>query len=200
MATIISMDNGTTGSFCILDNKGKLLTFEHIPTLKEKSWRKEEPPKKKTNKRKTKKKSPVNHYTVIDIDKLQRTLAVYSATHSDLVAYIERPAVSFMSKFGMHTALSAFGAYICVAYVMRKLQIPYYWVDSKEWQEYTIPEAMAKYKEQKKNKVKTTLRNKDLKVASNKLAKQLFPEVILKEDGDGDCLCMGYYFYQKLNG
>ena len=194
--TIISMDNGTTGSFCVLDSKGKLLTFEHIPTLKEKSWKKEEP-KKKT---KSKKKSSVSPYTVVDIDKLQKTLATYASICPDLVAYIERPAVSFMSKFGMHTALSAFGAYICVAYVMRKLEIPYHWIDSKEWQEYTIPEAMAKYKEQKKKKVKSTLRNKDLKVASNALAKKLFPSVVLKEEGDGDCLCMGYYLHQKLNG
>ena len=48
--------------------------------------------------------------------------------------------------------------------------------------------------------MKTTLRNKDLKVASNNLAKQLFPNIVLKEDGDGDCLCMGYYLHQKLNG
>lgn len=200
MATIISMDNGTTGSFCILDNKGKLIAFEHIPTLKEKSWRKEEPPKKKTTKGKTKKKSPVNHYTVVDIDKLQKSLVAKTAQYIDLVAYIERPAVSFMSKFGMHTALSAFGAYISVAYVMRKLQIPYHWVDSKEWQEYTIPEAMSKFKDDKKKKVKSTLRNKDLKIASNNLAKKLFPNIVLKEEGDGDCLCMGYYFHQKLNG
>lgn len=195
MPCILSMDNGTTGSFCIIDSKGKLLAFEHIPTLKEHSWRKEDKPKKS----KKKKKSPVTQYTVIDIDKLQLTIRRYLAFNPDMVAYIERPAVSFMSKFGMHTALSAFAAFVSVAYVMRKLEIPYHWVDSKEWQDYTIPEAMAKNREQKKQKVKTTLRNKDLKIASDNLARELFPNIVLKESGDGDCLCMGYYFHNKLN-
>lgn len=195
MPCILSMDNGTTGSFCILDSMGKLLTFEHIPTLKENTWRKDQKPKKS----KGKKKSPVTQYTVIDIDKLQKVIRKYLVFNPDMVAYIERPAVSFMSKFGIHTALSAFAAFVCVAYVMRKLEIPYHWVDSKEWQDYTIPEAMAKNKEQKKKKVKSTLRNKDLKVASDSLARKLFPDIVLKESGDGDCLCMGYYFHQKLN-
>lgn len=191
---ILSIDNGATGSFTILDNKGKLVAFEHVPNFKVNSWKK--PKAKKTKTGKVSKSVKQSQFTVIDINQLQKKLVSYLGTVNDVKCFLERPAVGF-SGWGIWTSLAGFSNWVAVQYVLMNLKIPYETVDSKEWQDALIPQATGKNNKEYLKGLKKGERNKLLKQASDKLAKEMFPRVVLKELGDGDSLCMGYYYFLK---
>lgn len=193
---ILSFDNGTTASYCLISPKGKLLAFEHIPTISEPLWTKEQTKKRKNG---TTYKSQ-RHMTQIDIDSLQRKLVSLTSSLQDVHAYVEIPAVTFSSGWSAFTSLSAVCAWTRLVYVLKKLKIPFTYVTAKTWQSAMIPEASGKNNKEYMKTVnkKKGERNKLLKEASDKLAKELFPEVTLKESGDGDSLVMGEFFRQSL--
>lgn len=191
---ILAIDNGATGSFTILDTKGKLVAFEHVPSFQLPSWKKPKSTKTKSGKKsKTVKQS---HFTVIDINALQKKLVSYLNTVSNVKCYLERPAVGF-SGWGIWTSLSGFASWVAVQYVLLALKIPYETVDSKEWQDALIPQATGKNNKEYLKSLKRGERNKLLKKASDALAKEMFPEITLKELGDGDSVCMAYFFKLK---
>lgn len=195
---ILSFDNGTTASYCLIAPNGKLKAFEHIPTMSENLWTKPVEKKHKNGKKYMFQRS----MTQIDIDALQRKLATLTATLQNVHAYVEIPAVTFSSGWSAFTSLSAVCAWTRLVYVLRKLKIPFTYVTAKTWQSEMIPEATGKNNKEYMKTVnkKKGERNKLLKEASDALAKELFPEVQLKESGDGDSLVMGEYFRQLRQG
>ena len=192
------MDNGTTASWAAIDSDGKLVKFKHMPTFKLSKWTKPKTTKsgKATN----------GHITVIDIKELRKDLVSLLSDvgikSKEVKCYLERPAVGF-SGWSVWTSLSGIAAWVAVQYVLLDLGIEYYTIDSKEWQENLIPTALKTTpapRTKKKGKRKAGARNKDLKIASDELALSMFPDVELKDSGDGDSINIAYNFYLKETG
>lgn len=195
---IVGMDNGTTASWAAINQDGKLVEFKHMPTFQLDKW---------TKPKKNKKGKEVNgHITVIDIKELKEDLelllSVEDTKPEDTLVYIERPAVGF-SGWSVWTSLSGIAAWVAVQYVLLDLGIKYFTIDSKEWQDNMIPQALKTKSPSKSNgktKMKAGERNKALKIASDELALNLFPDVQLKDSGDGDSICIAYNYYLKERG
>ena len=188
---IIGMDNGRTASWAAINNKGELREFLHMPTFKLEKW---------TKPKKDKKGKVTNgHITVIDIkglkEDLELLLSVENVEPEEVKCYLERPAVGF-SGWSVWTSLSGIAAWVAVQYVLLDLGIKYYTIDSKEWQENLIPQAL-KSNSKGKKKGKSLERNKNLKIESDKLALSLYDNLKLKDSGDGDSVCIAYNFYLK---
>lgn len=195
---IIGMDNGTTASWAAINSEGKLKEFKHMPTFQLQKWTK---PKKNSKGKETN-----GHITVIDIkdlkEDLELLLSVEDVKAEDTVCYLERPAVGF-SGWSVWTSLSGIAAWVAVQYVLLDLGIEYHTIDSKEWQENLIPHALKSVpapRTKKKGKKKAGPRNKDLKIASDELALSMYPDVKLKDSGDGDSINIAYNFYLKETG
>lgn len=191
---ILSLDNGTTAHFAVLDMNGKLIAFQHVPTLKEAKWTK---PKK--DKRTGQLKH--GHYTLIDIDKFTEVLHSFKLDNNDTICIMERPAISYNSKWGLDTSLSAFAAWAYMVYVFKKNNITNITIaDSRAYQNYFFAEATGKYNKEYLKSLKSGQRNKLLKKASDEVSVKLFPGIILKDSGDGDSLVMGEYYRRKIKG
>lgn len=191
---IIGMDNGTTASYTAIDVDGNFLHFGHVPTFQLQKW---------TKPKKDKKGKLTNgHITVIDIKALKEefTTLLYKnkITPDQVKCYLERPAVGF-SGWSVWTSLSGIAAWVAVQYVLLDLGIEYFTIDSREWQENLIPQALgtSSKKSGTKTKRKAGERNKALKIASDELALNLYPEATLKDSGDGDSICIAYNYYLK---
>lgn len=190
---IIGMDNGTSGSYAVINMDGNIVYFGHVPTFKIQKW---------TKPKKDKKGKSVNgHITVIDIIKLKKEFKsiLKGVDSSEVKCYLERPAVGF-SGWSVWTSLSGIAAWVAVQYVLIDLGIEYFTIDSKEWQENLIPQALKLEKSKRTGGKKKLERNKDLKIASDNLALQLYPEAKLKDSGDGDSINIAYNFYLKESG
>lgn len=186
---VLSIDNGTTGSFCIMDIKTKeVVAFVSVPTFKIDKWTK------------AKKDKKTGHFTVVDVQQLKYALLnlPIEINGENIKCYIERPAVGF-SGWGIWTSLSGMAAWVAVQYALREFKIPYETVDSKEWQSHLIPQAMGVNNKAYMKKLKAGERNKLLKEASDKLAKKLYPKGIYPKSGDGDSVNMAYYYCLKEN-
>lgn len=193
---IIGMDNGTTASYTAIDIDGNVLHFGHVPTFKIQKW---------TKPKKDKKGKVTNgHITVIDIktlkSELTKILYENKIAQDQVKVYLERPAVGF-SGWSVWTSLSGIAAWVAVQYVLLDLGIEYFTIDSKEWQENLIPQALGTSKKSgTKTKRKAGERNKALKVASDELALTIYPDAKLKDSGDGDSICIAYNYYLKETG
>lgn len=174
----LGIDNGSTGSYTFLNGNGELLCFKPVPTFKLKKWTTS---------------SKQGHITVIDIESLKRELEliIKDKNIDEIVCNIERPAVGF-SGWSIWTSLSGVVAWVSVQYVLISLGIKYNTIDSKQWQKLLIPQALGKKDSKKKKRGE---RNKYLKIESDKLARELFPDITLKNSGDGDSINIAYYLY-----
>jgi len=93
---------------------------------------------------------------------------------------IERPMVN-PGRFKATT--SALRALEATMIVLEHLQLPYEFVDSKEWQKALLPKGLEK---------------EELKEAAVEVAKRLFPNIDTKKDADG--LMIAYYCKLKHEG
>lgn len=190
---ILGFDNGTTAHFTLVDITGKLIAYEKIPTYQQASWSK--PTKRKY---KTKNGYVTRPYqamfTFVDIDALKDLLSKIIPDIKDTICYLERPAVNFFMGWQIQSSLSAFGAWQSVLYVLKSLGINFEMIDSKQWQNALIPEATGKNNKEYVKSLKKGERNKLLKEAADKLAKELYPSVKFKESGDGDSICIAEYY------
>lgn len=192
---ILGIDNGISGSLTLMDPKGNVVLFTHVPTYKEVKWT-----KAKTKKTKSGTKTTPEYMTLIDIDALQRVLATYTSSLSDVHCFLERPAISYAAAWSMKTSISAAISWAYVTFVLKKLRIARTDIDSKEWQKELIPEATgAKNKEYMKT-LKAGERNKLLKEASDMFAQSICPKFKPKELGDGDSICICEYGRRKTQG
>lgn len=136
----VGIDNGVSGGITILTSDGTCLV--HIDT----------PVKKVLSYTKTK-----QYITRIDTPKLSDLLTEYM--NSIRMTYIERPMVN-PGRF--KATMSAMRALEATEVVLELLQIPYQFIDSKEWQKELLPAGIEK---------------EELKVASAQVAKRLFPKL-----------------------
>lgn len=152
MRTLIGIDNGTSGSIGIVGGDTPL--FIKTPKYMQQSY--------------TKKKQNISR---LDIKKFREFL-VLNVDTSNCKAILERPLVN---PGAFKTTMSAMRCLEAQLIVLEELNIPYEYVDSKEWQKVMLP-----------NGTKGT---SELKKASLDIGCRIFPmcsDVIKKQkDADG---------------
>ena len=191
---ILGFDNGTTAHFTLLDISGNLISYQKVPTYQHPSWKKPKIKRTKTKTGKISKKTIQSHFTFVDIKALKTSLYQMIQSSSDVICYIERPAVNFFMGWQIQSSLSAFGAWQAVLYVLQDLGIKYITIDSKEWQNALIPEATGKNNKEYLKTLKRGERNVLLKQSADAFAKKLFPQLQFKDQGDGDSCCIAEYY------
>jgi len=157
MKTYIGVDNGVTGSIFIL--KDNDIYYTPTPVKIEQSY--------------TKKKQLI---TRIDCDKLHRWLSGVITTSKGIFCLVERPMVN-PGRF--KATASALRALEATMIVLEQLNIPFGFIDSKEWQRILLPQGVKK---------------DGLKKAATDVARRLFPEVTVK---DVDSLLIAEYARRK---
>lgn len=149
MKTYAFLDNGVSGSLGIVYPDG---TTFYAPT----------PIKRCLNYTKSK-----QHLNRIDTDKLRAMLrAQLVDLKNPYLLLLERPMVNPMR---WKASVSAIRALEATLIVVEELQIPYQYVDSKEWQRVMLP---------------ANVTSDELKTASKEIAERLFPGITFKKDGD----------------
>ena len=137
----IGIDNGVSGAITILSESG----FVHIHV--------KTPVKNCLNY--TKKKAFHNR-----VDFQELTNILFDAIGNDIpFCMIERPMVNPMRWVASVSALRCLEA---TEIILEELQIPYQFIDSKEWQKVLLPSGLKK---------------EELKKAANSVAKRLFPKL-----------------------
>ncbi len=155
----IGIDNGVSGSVGIIN--GKEVRYIHTSIKRELNY--------------TKVKKWLNRIDgILLFDILQ-----YYKESSNLMVYIERPLVN--PKM-FNSTLSAIRALESTLIVLERLQYPYQYVDSKEWQKELLPSG---------------LKGPELKEASLQVAKRLFPKIDFKGFDDGDGLLIAEFCRRK---
>ena len=71
---ILGIDNGISGSIALMDPKGKIVFYEHVPVYSEQKWT-----KAKVKKLKTGTKVQHDKITLIDVERLQSMLVKYTS-------------------------------------------------------------------------------------------------------------------------
>ena len=150
----IGIDNGVTGSIGIVNDEYK--EFHHMPIKRELSY--------------TKEKQFINR---IDCDALQEILHKFHLLVG-MVA-IERPMVNPTRFKATQSALRALEA---VLIVVEMLEMPYRYIDSKEWQKVLLPQG---------------LKGDELKKASLDIGKRLFPQFAVRYKKDADGILIAEY-------
>lgn len=163
MKFYLSFDNGVSGSLTVMDGEGKA-KFVQIPVKKELDY--------------TKAKKYLNR---IDHKKLYAFILneIGAADKSDrILALIERPMVN---PRRWQASVSAIRADESVKCLLENLEIPYMYLDSKEWQKEMLPSGLEK---------------EELKTASLSVGTRLFPHIQSKHK-DRDSLLMAEYARRK---
>lgn len=170
MKYYIAIDNGVTGSVCVINESGSLIIYEQTPTIKCLNY--------------TKKKEFLNR---VDGVELMAMLAPY-ADECSLI--IERPMVNPQR---WKASVSAIRCDESTLIVLEMLNISYQYVDSREWQVKMLPNrpappARAKKgtsdEEKKLLKKKRTAYQAETKTLSLAVGKRLFPTIKFKKDAD----------------
>jgi len=145
--TFIGIDNGVSGAVTILSESG--FVHLHIKT----------PIKNCLNY--TKKKAFINR-----VDFKELTDVLFDNIANDIpFCMIERPMVNPMRWAASVSALRCLEA---TQIILEELQIPYQFIDSKEWQKVLLPSGLVK---------------EQLKKAADEVAKRLFPkQVVVNSD------------------
>jgi hypothetical protein len=137
--TFIGIDNGVSGAITILSNENNVILHEKTPVKKCLNY--------------TKKKAFINRVDFRAFEKLLKDAG------KDTFCFIERPMVN-PTRF--NASVSALRCLEASIILLEDLQIPYQFIDSKEWQKELLPSGLVK---------------DELKVAANNVAKRLFPKV-----------------------
>lgn len=154
MRTYIGLDNGVSGSIGIINDNGPKL-FK-TPIKNQLSY--------------TKTKQNINR---IDVPELILLLQPFASPQTKL--WIERPMVN-PTRF--KATMSAIRALEATLIALEILQMPYEYIDSKEWQKHLLPEG---------------LKGDALKPASLDIGRRLFPSIDFKGFNDADSLLMAEY-------
>lgn len=143
----IGIDNGVTGSIGIVDEEKS--EFYHTPTKRELSY--------------TKKKQFIRR---IDWEKLRRILFGREVK----IIGLERPLVNSKMFASTQSAMRSLEATLII---IETLELPYRYIDSREWQKAMLPSGLKGADE--------------LKKASLDIGKRLFPQHAdkFKKDADG---------------
>lgn len=136
--TYIGIDNGVSGAITIISEDNTILLHENTPVKKHLNY--------------TKKKAFMNR---VDFEKLKELL---SSAGSDTFCMIERPMINPTRWVASVSAMRCLEA---TEIILEQLQIPYQFIDSREWQKELLPSGLA---------------GPQLKLAADSVAKRLFPK------------------------
>ena len=158
MKCFVGIDNGVSGAIGILSNTPKLFP---TPTFKEQNY--------------TKAKGNISRVDHIELRKLLFRFHYYGGIKMCL---LERPMVNPTRFKATSSALRALESTLIILEI---LEIPYAYIDSKEWQKELLP--------------KGTKGNAELKKASKEIACRLFPSCkdVIEKQKDGDGLLIAEY-------
>lgn len=156
--TFIGIDNGVTGGVTILSQTGEVISHQNTPIKKCLNY--------------TKKKAFISR---VDGIKLKQLL---EQAGSNTYCMIERPMVN-PTRFT--ATLSALRCLEATETILEQLQIPYEFLDSKEWQKKLLPSG---------------LKGDELKLAANSVAHRLFPKEHIV---NSDCILIALYCKQKIS-
>ena len=159
MKTYIGIDNGVTGTIGIINDLAAY--FMNTPIKKEQDY--------------TKKKQLI---TRIDTILLKQVLLRETYTN-DVFVGIERPMIN---PNRWRASVSAIRADEAMRILLQTLDIPYQYIDSKEWQKMLLPKSTEK---------------EDLKKASIDVATRLFPKLRGQFKPDADGLLIAEYCRRK---
>jgi len=159
MKYYIGIDNGVTGSICILDSEGSPLVYLPTPVHKTLNY--------------TKAKEFLNRVVVAE---LARILQPYKGNATVL---LERPLVN---PGRWKATVSAIRCDEATRGVIEALQMKLIYVDSREWQKPMLPKRKALPKgSTKEQKAAFKAETKELSLQT---AQRLFPTLAFKKDGD----------------
>jgi hypothetical protein len=136
--TFIGIDNGVSGAITILSNDNDIILHAKTPVKKCLNY--------------TKKKAFVNR---VDFKSM---INILKKAGDDTFCFIERPVVN-PTRFNAST--SALRCLEATIIILEELQIPYQFIDSKEWQKELLPSGLV---------------GDELKVAADSVANRLFPK------------------------
>jgi hypothetical protein len=134
----IGIDNGVSGAVTIISDSNVIILHEKTPVKSHLNY--------------TKKKAFMNR---IDFEKLKEFLSVVGA---NTFCMIERPMINPTRWVASVSAMRCLEA---TEILLEQLQIPYQFIDSKEWQKELLPSGLV---------------GKQLKDAADSVAKRLFPK------------------------
>lgn len=156
---IIAFDNGVSGSCAVLYPDGKS-SFVETPVIKVRDYTKE-----------------VQHCHRINWRELSNNLP------KDAIAVIERPLVNPHTFVATKSALRSLEATLIV---LEMLDIPYKFIDSKEWQKEFLSSAL--------------IGKEQMKEGSKMVGIDLFPihRTKIEKHGDADSLLLALYYQRKL--
>lgn len=155
--TFCGIDNGVTGGITILSQDGSVLLHQKTPVKKCLNY--------------TKKKAFTNRINPI----LLRTMLKIAGENT--FCMIERPMIN-PTRFT--ATISAIRCLEATESMLEQLQIPYQFVDSKEWQKALLPSG---------------LKGDELKLAAADVAKRLYPKLKIE---NADSLLLALYCKNKM--
>ena len=156
--TFVGIDNGVTGGITILNTDGSVRVHSVTPVKRCMNY--------------TKKKAFIHR---VD-SSIFRTLLVQAGGNTFVM--IERPMVN-PGRFG--ATISAIRCLEATELILEELQIPYQFVDSKEWQKALLPSGLKK---------------EELKFAADSVAHRLYPRLKVV---NSDCLLLALYCKNKMS-
>lgn len=155
--TMVGIDNGVSGGITILSEKGEVLLHQKTPVKRCLNY--------------TKNKAFINRVEQILLKNMLQTAG------ENTFCMIERPMVN-PGRFA--ATISAMRCMEATEILLEQLQIPYQFIDSKEWQKALLPSG---------------LKGDELKSAASDVAKRLYPRLKIE---NADCLLIALYCMQKM--
>lgn len=157
MKYYLGIDNGVSGSICLMQENGEVEFFIQTPVFYEQSY--------------TRKKQNIGR---IDRKILKEYLKPYCTEENTIFCVLERPLVNPGSRF-FKTTMSAMRALEATLCIIEDFELPHMYCDSKNWQKDLLPSGIKGSPELKKA-------SKD--IATRLFPK--YKELIKKQkDGDG---------------
>ena len=159
---IIGIDNGVTGTIACKD--GNNVTFFLTPVKKEQNY--------------VKKKDLINRVDVNELKrKLSSAMVAAGKQPQECLAILERPLVNPTRFKATLSAIRALEATICV---LENLNLPYMYIDSREWQREILPKGCE---------------GEELKKVSADIGCRLYPQWVelIRKHKDADGLLIAHW-------
>lgn len=150
-------DNGTTGAIALIGDD--ILEYYKTPVVRQLNY--------------TKKKAYINR---LDVNLFRSILEPHK---DNIIVLLERPLVN-PTRF--KATISAVRCLEATIIVLEELDIPYQYIDSKQWQKELLPSG---------------LNGAELKTASRDIAKRLFPTLKDHFKKDGDSILIAEFARRK---
>lgn len=163
MKVSIGVDNGITGTIGVITDEDTY--FIKTPVKVEQSY--------------TKAKQNI---TRVEVSEFKKFLEQFTGKGNNIHCIVERPMINPQR---WKSSMSGMRALEATLNVIELLNIPYSYVDSKEWQKELLPRGCKK---------------EELKVKSKDIAVRMFPQhkTLIEKHKDGDGILMAEYCRRKF--